>query len=247
LLRQFANGEDVYKHMASQIYGTPVENITKAKRFVGKVAVLGLGYGMGWRKFLATITLGLMGPKMALDTKEAQVVVDTYRRTRHAIKTYWKLCDHVLTRMVNDMDGELGLLRIDGTHNRLYLPNDLYLEYPGLAETNDGFVYFDYENADILARGGVPNSKRGRKIYGGLLTENITQAIARIIVGEQLLQIARQYRVVMTTHDEIVATVPEAEADAGLSFMLDVMRTPPAWASGLPLNAEGGYAREYSK
>ena len=202
---------------------------------------------MGWRKFLMTITLGLMGPKMDLTPDEAVTVVNGYRQARHRTVGYWRKCDDLLQHMLYDMDAELGILQLNGTENKLYLPNNMYLEYPGLCQSNDGFVYFDYENADIMARGGRPNPKRGKKIYGGLLTENIVQALARIVVGKQLLAIAKRYKVATTTHDEIVAVVPEAEADDGMAFMLDVMRTPPDWCADLPLNAEGGFAREYSK
>jgi DNA polymerase I-like protein with 3'-5' exonuclease and polymerase domains len=247
VLNQFAAGEDVYKIMAAKIYNKDIADITKAERFVGKVAILGLGYGMGWRKFLMTITLGLMGPKMQIEPEEAQAVVNTYRRERRAIPKFWEVCTDMLLHMLNDMDMEYSVLRVDGAANRIYLPNGMYLEYPGLCQSQDGFVYFDYENAAIIDRGGRPNPRRARRIYGGLLAENITQAIARIIVGEQLLTIAGSYRVATTTHDEIVSVAPETDADEALEFSLTTMRTPPAWASNLPLNAEGGWAREYSK
>ena len=221
--------------------------VTDAGPLIVHNCVLGLGYGMGWRKFLMTITLGLMGPKMDLTPDEAVTVVNGYRQARHRTVGYWRKCDDLLQHMLYDMDAELGILQLNGTENKLYLPNNMYLEYPGLCQSNDGFVYFDYENADIMARGGRPNPKRGKKIYGGLLTENIVQALARIVVGKQLLAIAKRYKVATTTHDEIVAVVPEAEADDGMAFMLDVMRTPPDWCADLPLNAEGGFAREYSK
>lgn len=248
VLDLFRKGEDVYKHMAAQIYSIPVDQITATQRFLGKVAVLGLGYGMGWRKFLTTVMLGLMGPRMELEPYEAQNIVTGYRSARKKTTEYWyDTCETILQHMLYDMDGEFGILRLNGSDNKLYLPNNMYLEYPGLCTSNNGFVYFDYENAAIVNRGGFPNPKRGRKVYGGLLTENIVQALARIVVGEQLLQIAKRYKIATTTHDEIVIVAPETEADDALDFMLETMRTPPNWAPDLPLNAEGGYAREYSK
>jgi DNA polymerase len=247
VLKLFRNEEDVYSHMASQIYGVPLEHITKPLRFVGKTAVLGLAYGMGWRKFHATLTLGLMGPKMALEPEEAQNIVNGFRRARAKTVAYWRTCDDILQHMLHDMDGEFGILQLNGAEKKLYLPNGMYLEYPGLCQSNDGFVYFDYENADIMARGGHPNPKRGKKIYGGKCCENISQALARIVIGEQLLTIAKRYKIATTTHDEIVAIAPEDEADEALEFMLATMRTPPVWAPDLPLNADGGFAREYSK
>ena len=247
LLEQFRNEADPYKIMAASIYQKSSESINKSERFVGKTAILGLGYQMGWRKFLATITLGLMGPKMPMEPETAQLVVNTYRRNRLQIVRFWDICTDMLHYMLYDKDMEYGPLQIIGEENKIYMPNGMYLEYPGLCQSNDGFVYFDYENAAILNRGGRPNPKRGKKIYGGLLAENITQALARIAVGEQLLVVANHYKIVTTTHDELVAIAPAAEAEEALSFMLSTMRTPPNWAPDLPLNAEGGHAREYSK
>ena len=247
LLDQFRNKIDAYKIMASEIFQKPIEEINKVERFVGKTAILGLGYQMGWRKFLMTITLGLMGPKMPMEPEIAQLVVATYRKNRRAIVAFWDVCEDMLEHMLYDMDMEYGPLRIDGKRNRVYMPNGLYLEYPGLAQSNDGFVYFDYENAAILERGGCPNPKRGRKIYGGLMAENITQALARIVIGGQLLDVAKEYKVASTTHDELIAIAPRSEGDRALAFMLDTMRTPPSWCPDIPLDAEGGWAREYIK
>jgi len=247
LLQQFRDKVDAYKIMATQIYNLPIEEIDATKRFVGKTAILGLGYYMGWRKFLMTITLGLMGPAMPMEPETAQLVVNTYRKKRKAITDFWKVCDDMLWHMLHDKDMEYGPLRINGEENRIYLPNNLYLEYPGLCQSNDGFIYFDYENADILARGGYPNPKRGRKIYSGLVAENITQALSRIVIGGQLLTVAERYRVASTTHDELIAIAALLEADEALAFMLETMRTPPNWCHDIPLDAEGGYAREYSK
>jgi len=247
VLTQFRNKEDVYKHMATQIYGMQLDEITSTQRFVGKVAVLGLGYGMGWRKFILTLMLGLMGPKMLLSVEEAQSIVNGYRRARHNTVKYWTTCDQMLQYMLYDMDGDFGVLRVVGKENRIYFPNGMYLEYPGLSMSNDGYVYFDYENADVLARGGRPNPKKGKKIYGGALAENITQALARIIVGEQILKVAKKYRIISMSHDEILALAHRLVAESSLAFILSQMMTPPTWCPDLPLGAEGGFAREYSK
>ena len=247
LLIQFASDEDPYKIKAASIYDKAVEDITKIERFVGKTAILGLGYQMGWKRFLLTVTLGLMGPKMAMEVDTAQRVVATYRENRKAIVEFWDVCTDMLEHMLYDMDMEYGPLRVDGKRNRIYMPNGMYLEYPGLSQSNDGLVFFNYENAAILERGGTPNMERARKIYGGLLAENVTQALSRIVIADHLLVIAKDYKVASTTHDELLAVAPLAEANEALEFMIDVMRQPPVWAPDLPLDAEGGWAREYSK
>lgn len=254
LLKQFRKADltkddidDVYRIMAAEIFKKTVNEITKKERFVGKVAVLGLGYQMGWRRFLLTITLGLMGPPMPMKPETSQLVVNTYRNKRRAITIFWDICNDMLQHMLYDMDMDYGPLHVDGENNRIYMPNGMYLEYPGLSMSNDGFVYFDYENADILARGGRPNPKRGKKIYGGLLAENITQALSRIVICDHLLVVSKVHRVVSTTHDELIAIALKTEADQALNFMLQTMRSQPTWAPDLPLDAEGGWAKEYSK
>lgn len=77
--------------------------------------------------------------------------------------------------------------------------------------------------------------------------ENLVQCLARIIIGEQMLQISRKYRVVMTTHDEVVAMPKTREAEKCFEFMTKVMSTPLSWCSDIPLNCEGGWAQNYSK
>jgi hypothetical protein len=247
LLRQFAEGEDVYKHMASAIFGVPVDEVTKEQRFVGKVSILGLGYKMGWKRFHLTVTLGLMGPPMDISLDVARSTVNTYRSERLPITKFWDTCDDMLMCMVSDMDMDYGPLHVDGKRNRIYFPDGMYLEYPELCPDGNGYVYFDYENAKIFASGGRPNERKTKKIYNGLLAENITQKLARVVVADQLRAVSRRQKIVTMTHDELVALAHRLQADEALDFMLEVMRTPPDWCSDIPLGAEGGYAREYSK
>lgn len=263
LLGLFAQGADVYKHMASQIYRVPVEDISKIQRFVGKVAVLGLGYGMGWRKFQHTLAAGAMGPPVDLSDLECSDIVRMYRNARLPISKLWKTMELVLYKMVTGKPGEYLPIRWDD-ENRIWLPNGLFLHYPYLTATGDESGLSDYRYYDAVtgakrAMGVKISEKDANRIYGGLLTENIVQALARIIVAEQMLTISNKLRndgdgvdgvyrrVVTTTHDEIVVCVPENEAEATLNMMLSVMSTPPEWCRELPLSADGGYDRVYSK
>jgi len=83
------------------------------------------------------------------------------------------------------------------------------------------------------------------KLYGGKIAENLCQAVARCIIGEQMIQIEKRYRVALTVHDAIACVVHESEADEARAYIEECMRTPPAWAQGLPLNCESGMARNY--
>ena len=99
------------------------------------------------------------------------------------------------------------------------------------------FVY-DVKKGKAL----IPN-----RIYGGKVVENVCQALARIIIGEQMLMVAKKYTVVMTVHDAIACIVPEAEAETGKEYVELCMRIRPDWASALPLNCEAGYGRRYGE
>lgn len=246
LLDLFADKQDVYSYMAMQIYSIPnIINVTKDQRFVGKVATLGLGYGMGWVKFQTTLALGLMGPAMEITAADSRKVVNLYRGRNHMIPAAWKVLESVLGKMAAGCEGTEfdGLIVFD--KNTIWLPNGMGLHYPQLHMSENGFLY--------------RANNMWKKIYGGLLFENVVQALARIVIGEQML-LTKTYldklkikknehaRVVMMTHDEIVACVPERYADKTLDSMLTIMRTlPHNWGEGLPLNAEGGYDYCYSK
>lgn len=242
LVELFAAGEDVYKHMAALIYGVPVSEVTKDQRFVGKVAVLGLGYGMGGQKFNDTLAKGAMGPKVVLPMDETKRIVSAYRFTNTHITDMWKRAEQILIDMMLGRTGEYGPL--SWGKNFVRMPNGLFMHYRGLTGEVYQGRYGDARLSDAyyLGRGDAKNY-----IYGGLAVENWTQCLARIAVGEQLLDISERYRIVTTTHDEIVALAPEDEADECLEFMIRRMSQSPDWAPGLPLAAEGGHDVCYSK
>jgi hypothetical protein len=241
ILDAFRRKEDVYMLMASAIYHVPVDQITKDQRFIGKVCVLGLGFGMGAYKLQQTLRLGAMGPPVDLTLDECKAIVRIYRTKNHKIVKYWKEADKVITNMCVGKTGSLGPLDYGKWYTRL--PNGLFLHYPLLE--GDAVEM----RGDIVANDVTYANKNGRsKLYGGALTENFVQALARNAVAEQMLKVADAgIRIVTMTHDEIVAVVHDDQADWALATMLKIMSTPPAWAPDLPLSAEGGKAREYSK
>jgi DNA polymerase len=85
------------------------------------------------------------------------------------------------------------------------------------------------------------------KIYGGKVIENVCQAIARCIISWQMLRIAKKYKVALTVHDSIVCAVKETEKEEASSYIETVMKTPPEWATGLPLNCDIGIGRSYGE
>jgi len=238
LVQAFDNGEDVYKIMASAIYGKPESEITKDERFVGKTTILGAGYGMGAAKFQAQ--LKNFGVEVTLD--EAKRIIDTYRLTYPQIVALWGAAGTALKAILQKQQtsfGRGGLLSVQG-EDGIILPNGLRLKYPNLRlyENEEGKTEIVYDTKKGKAT--IPN-----RIYGGKVIENVCQALARIIIGEQMLMIAKKYRVVMTVHDAIAIIVPEAEAEVAKEYVELCMRLRPQWALELPLNCEAGYGKSY--
>jgi len=238
LVDAFDRGEDVYKIMASAIYGKDVTEITKDERFVGKTTILGCGYGMGAKKFQAQ----LKNFNVEITLVEATRIIDTYRATYPKIVELWKSAASALKSILQKQHTTLGrgdILKVEGVKGIL-LPNTLYLRYPNLRKLQD-------DDGEIEL---VYDTKKGKaiiptRIYGGKVIENVCQALARIVIGEQMLLVAKKYRVVMTVHDAIACIAPTEQVEAAKEYVEMCMRTRPDWGMELPLNCEAGYGESY--
>ena len=232
LVKAFADGEDVYKIMATAIYGKSEAEITKDERFVGKTTILGAGYGMGGAKFQAQ--LKTFGAEMSTD--ECARIISVYRDRYAKVPLLWRESQEALRCMMRGMTmklGKDGLLTVN--EKGILLPNGLHIYYNGLAEVIEN----DKRQFTYQTRNG-PN-----KIYGGKVVENFTQAIARCIIGDQMLKIAKRYKVVLTVHDAIGIVARQEEADEARAYVESCMRWVPSWAEGLPVNCESGMGLSY--
>ena len=240
LVVAFDNGEDVYKIMAAEIYNKAEEDINHAERFVGKTTILGCGYGMGAAKFKKQLkTFGV-----DISEDEAQGIIDTYRKHYLAIPRLWREAGSILDTIIDNKTKKFGrndLLVVEGEKG-IRLPNGLYLRYPNLRKQNNDDGKSEYVYDTKKGKTTVPN-----RIYGGKVVENVCQALARIIIGEQMLLIAKKYKVVMTVHDAIGCVVPEGDVDVALENIQMFMRVRPNWALELPLNCEAGAGKSYGE
>jgi DNA polymerase len=239
LVEAFENGQDVYKIMAAAIYGKAESEITTAERFVGKTTIVGAGYGMGATKFQAQLkTFGV-----DIEEDEAKRIIQVYRETYPKIPQLWKQASNALEAILSGQTCELGrdgVLVVDPDRG-IRMPNGLYIKYPNLRtqdkEEGNGVEYvYDTKRGKAV----IPN-----RIYGGKVVENLCQGLARIIIGEQMLMIAKKYRVVMTVHDAIACVVREEEVNTAKEYVEMCMRMRPTWAIELPLNCEIGYGKSY--
>jgi DNA polymerase len=168
----------------------------------------------------------------------SKAIVDMYRQSNPAIVQLWETANRALHYCQEGVPFEFGAApTVKVGKEKMSLPNGMYMQYSDLQGHK--------------TKQGVEYSKQGRnhreKVYGGLVVENLTQAIARIVMTDAMLQINSRYRVVLTVHDELVCCVPEENAEECFTYMLKCMKTAPVWMPDIPLNADGGYARNYSK
>lgn len=231
---QFARGEDVYSIFASKVYGFEVSKEFPTERFVGKTCVLGLGYGTGAAKLRHT--LATQPPGADIELEESERIVRLYRDSNYRIVDLWGECNQTL----RDLCAGVGKPYYLGKHKcvivcdeGLKLPNGMYIRYKNLRADGRGHVY--------SSRKGPVN------IWGGTMVENVVQALARIIVGEQMRWISKQYRVALTVHDAAVLVVPETELDSAKEYVELCMSTPPAWAQELPVACELKFSESYGR
>jgi DNA polymerase I-like protein with 3'-5' exonuclease and polymerase domains len=238
LVQAFANQEDVYIKMAARIYDIPEDEVTAEQRFVGKTTILGAGYGMGAVRFAEQLkTFGT-----TMEPAEAKRVVQIYRDANWKIAQLWRSSQHMLVSMSRGDDFTYGANNIIQckSHRKtagIKLPSGLWMKYADL----------DYEQGE---RGPEFSymTRRGRtRIYGGKVVENVCQAIARCIMGEQMLDIARKYKIALTVHDSVVCCVKESEVDEAREYIEACMNTTPAWADGLPITCESGIGKSYGE
>ena len=234
--QEFRNGEDVYANFSSKVYGRKITKKDKEERFVGKTCTLGLGYGTGWKKLQHTLETS--GQVAKLSENECKNLVRVYREVNYKVIDLWKECDRALEFIANSTDEGYYLdkhkcLRIE--KGRIRLPNGMCIYYPNLKwDASESKGEFRYE------------SRRGTVgIWGGSVVENVVQALARIVIGEQMIKVSREYPVVLTVHDAIVCIAPEEEKDIALEKIMKIMSEPPEWAPDLPVACEGAYSNNY--
>lgn len=235
LVETFRKGGDVYKEMASAIYNKSVDAISDNERQVGKMAILGCGYGMGGKRFAEQCAT--MGIKV--DEDEAKRIVAVYREKNNRIAQYWRDVEQDFVDMVKDA----GRLRTVG----LPLPSGRLLTYhnPRIIQRETPWGAMR-DTAQVDTLNSVTRQWTSQIIWGGLLTENVVQATARDLMATAMMALElKGYNVILSVHDEIISEVPDNFGS--LDEMIDIMTRVPAWAKGCPINAEGKEGKRYRK
>jgi DNA polymerase len=231
-LKLIEQGIDLYIDMAASIYGVPYGQVTKAQRQLGKTAILGLGYGMGVDKFFQTcLNFGI-----EIDYSLAEKTVSIYRKKyRKVVRYWWKINQHAINAT--------GPFSKHDRFLQLKLPSGRPLHYydPELTLNRFHNPALSYMSVNSTTR-----KWEREETYGGKLTENIVQAIARDIMAVGMLRAEKaRYPIVMTVHDEVVAEVPRGFGS--INEFVDLLCQKEQWYKDCPVSAEGWRGRRYRK
>jgi DNA polymerase len=247
MLDAYANGIDLYKECMSRQLGIPMSEVTKAHRDKGKIQILGCGFGMGWEKFIDfAATAG-----MTLTEKEAKECVYGFRETYPEIPDLWKEFNTAAIRAVksNICVYVKGCI-VDGRDPRVLkikLPSGRCLHYFNPIVVIDRTFGRPTEQVNFTQYDSK-GSRIGR-LYGGLIVENVVQAIARDLLLSGMFEAEKAgFRILMTIHDEIVAE-SLIGSKLNLDTLLACMCIIPEWAQGMGvvLKSEGYEGFYYKK
>ena len=165
----------------------------------------------------------------------AKKIIDTYRATAYPVVGFWSMCSELLvTSLVEGHEHTYKCLTFK--KGAIELPNGMSLLYPNLRQVKDeeGKKQWVY-------------GEDATKLYAGKITNNVTQALARIVMTDGMLRVAKKYPIVGTVHDELIALVPDEEVEHAKTWVLAQMTMEPSYMRGIPLDADGGAHRRYGE
>jgi len=246
MLEQFAEKRPIYIEMAEAIFG---KKITKdmPEYTIGKSAVLGCGFGLGANKFATQFDAS---PAIA------QRAVDTYRETYTEIPDLWNSLNRAALNAVGSPKTtyQVGKLqfRREGAFLWIRLPSKRLLAYhmPAIIQRPMPWDKSDIRPAvEYSGFNSYTHQWERLAMYGGLIAENVTQAIARdVMMAGALRTEAAGFATVLKVHDEVLAEAHESlRVQGGVKVFNDLLEVAPAWADGLPIAAESWCGTRYKK
>jgi DNA polymerase len=232
MVKAFREKRDLYCEFATRIYGRAISKADEVERFVGKTCILGLGYGMGAEKF--GLQMKIARVRMAGDMPKR--IVWLYRDSYPEIPELWRALEYYAHDMIGN--GLRCVGPVTFAHERIILPNSMPIIYPG--------IRVDKGTNQLIFNSTRKSGVGVRSLWGGAITENIIQALARIIITNAELTLASAgLTTVLQVHDELVYCVPEKHADVIKNAIAKVMTRQVPWLPDLPVACEVGVGDSY--
>ena len=236
-IQQIKDGIDLYKQSAADITGIPYNEVNKDLRFIFKVVNLSGIYGVGAVKMHSILKQG----GVEKDLQEVKNIVYAYRKANPDLIEAWQdagtMLESVRAGQVYTMGN--GDIITSVPYEGMMKPNGMMLGLPNLrklrTERGDSWAY-----DKLLGRTIIPEYIHPAKTF-----QRCIQSLARDIIAEQLIQVAKRYPVVMTVHDELVMLCKDEEVDDCKAYVEKCMTTAPYWCSDLPLGCEVGVGDNY--
>ena len=171
--------------------------------------------------------------ELLIHAAASKKIIDIYRATAYPVVSFWEMCTSLLSRCLYEGE-EIEYKCLTFRKGEIELPNGMKLLYPNLRVEKDekGRQQFVY-------------GEHATKLYAGKITNNVTQALARIVMTDGMRRVNKRYPIVGTVHDELWTIVPESEADEAKDWVLSQMTMEPSYMPGIPLNADVGYHQRY--
>jgi hypothetical protein len=175
----------------------------------------------------------------------AKKIIDKYRHTAQPVVDFWALCGNLIVSSLHE-GREYTHKCLTFKKGEIILPSGMSLLYPDLRQETER----DEENKIVKDRLGNPKlnwvyGEDATKLYAGKVVNNVTQGSARCVMTDGMLRVDKVYPVKGTVHDELIAVVPDAEAEAAYPWVLQQMTIVPKYMQGIVLAADGGHHRRY--
>jgi len=236
-IQQIKDGIDLYTQSAADITGTPYNEVNKDLRYIFKVVNLSGIYGVGANKMHSILKQGGVDK----DLNEVKNIVYAYRKSNPELVEAWQDAGTMLESVRAGQHYTMGNGGIISSVPKegMMKPNGMMLGLPNLRKLKtDMGESWAYDK--LMGRTLIPEYIHPSKTF-----QRCIQALARDIIAEQLIQVAKRYTVVMTVHDELVMLCKDAEVDDCIAYVKKCMTTAPSWCSDLPLGCEVGVGDNY--
>lgn len=250
-LKKYHEGIDLYKDAASKIYHKPIDQVTDSERWLGKQVILGAGFGLGAKGFVRSCANWGVDVPLLL----AEDAISAYRESYPEVVEFWNAMESTAIRACKTGEityipnGKIAFKTMKTKSGVLMLlmrlPSGRFITYPHV-KLETVTTPWGANKMGITYKKAKDGGYFRESTYGGKMTENAIQGIARDLMYHGGKNAAKEgYEILFTVYDEIVGMAPKDRAD--IDHFCESICVLPDWAIGMPLEAEGKIFSRYQK